>query len=155
MQIRYTSRLSSEHLGALQELMFFNEDQQRFRSAIVSSIEQFGEPMIKDDGGLLRLHTSRLGEVQALFVLQEDTDVTRPIAAMAYAISAEDTITVLHIAVDADFASDGPYAERMITLELFRRLIEVAKQVKDIQKIIVIYSARGSFEIPIRRPSIR
>ena len=74
MQIRYTSELSSEHLEALQELMFFNDNQRQFVSDIVSSIEEFGEPTLKSDGGFLRIHTSRLGEVQSLFAVEENDE---------------------------------------------------------------------------------
>lgn len=153
MRIVYTSKLTSEHLPALQDLMFFNRNQQRFRSGIVSSVEHFGEPIIKGDSGFLRVHTSRLGEVQALFALEEEDERARPIAAMVYAISASDTITLLHMAVDADFASDGPQADRLVIPNLFGRLIEACRQLRSIEKIVVLYGAKGEFEIAVRRRS--
>lgn len=151
VQIRYTSKLASEHLEELQELMFFNENQHQFLSGIVSSIEEFGEPIVKGDDGFLRIHTSRLGEVQALFAVEESADATRPVGVVVHVRNAGDTITLLHIGVHKDFASDGPHAEEMVTLNLFQRLIKVGKQIKDIRKIVVLYGPGDSTEIPIRR----
>jgi hypothetical protein len=151
VQIRYTSKLASEHLEELQELMFFNENQHQFLSGIVSSIEEFGEPIVKGDDGVLRIHTSRMGEVQALFAVEESADAARPVGVMVHVRNADDTITLLHIGVHKDFASDGPRSEEMVTLNLFQRLIKVGKQIKDIRKIVVLYGPGDSTEIPIRR----
>jgi hypothetical protein len=151
VQIRYTSKLASEHLEELQELMFFNENQHQFLSGIVSSIEEFGEPIVRGDGGFLRIHTSRLGEVQALFAVEEGAAAARPVGVMVHVRNAGDIITLLHIGVHKDFASDGPHAEEMVTLNLFQRLIKVGKQIKDIRRIVVLYGPGASTEIPIRR----
>ncbi len=131
--------------------MFFNENQHQFRAGIVASIEQFGEPMVKDDAGFLRVSTSQLGEVQALYALAETDDKSRPIGAMVYTRSNEDSITLLHIGVHKDFASDGPHAEEMVTLNLIRRLVELGRQVKNIQKVVVLYGPKDTTEVPIRR----
>ena len=150
-QIRYTSQLPAEHLSALQELMFFNEKQPQYRAGIVASIEQFGEPVVRSEGGFLRIHTTRLGEVQTLFALEEDEEASRPIGVAVYARSAEDAITVLHIGVDKDFASDGLHADQMVAVNLFQRLIEVGRKIKGIRKAIVLYGPTEYTEIPIRR----
>jgi hypothetical protein len=151
MQIRYTSELRSECLEELQELMFFNLKQQEYRPSIVLSVEQFGEPVVNSDGGLLRVRTSRLGEVQALFALEESTDTARPVGVIIYSRNAEDSFTLLHVAVDEDFASDGPHAEEMVTLNLFRRLIKVGRQIKGVERVVVLYGPENNTEIPIRR----
>jgi len=151
MQIRYTSKLASEHLEELQELMFFNQNQHQVVSGIVSSIEKFGEPVVKSDGSTLRIHTSLLGEVQSLFAVEENAEQTRPIGVMVHARSAPDTLALLHIGVDEDYAADGPHADEMVTMKLIQRLIKVGSQIKDVRRIIVLYGPKDSTEIPIRR----
>jgi len=151
VQIRYTSELSSEHLEALQELMFFNDNQRQFVSDIVASIEEFGEPTLKSDGGSLRIYTSRLGEVQSLFAVEENDESVRPVGVAVHARNAEDTLTLLHIGVDSEFAADGSHADEMVAMNLIRRLIEVGRQIKGIRKIVVHYGPEAGTEIPIRR----
>ncbi len=150
MQISYTSRLASQHLEGLQELMFFNERQQEFRAAIVASIEQYGEPQLRSDAGFIRIHTERLGRVQALYALEEADD-TRPIGVAIYARTAEDTLTLLHIGVASDFASDGPRAGQMVVMNMLRRLVNAGRQIKGVQKLVVLYGPERNAEIPIRR----
>ncbi len=151
MEISYTSRLASEHLRGLQELMFFNERQQEFRSAIIASIEQYGEPQLKSDAGFIRIHTDRLGQVQALFALEEEADDTRPIGVAIYARTAEDTLTLLHIGVASDFASDGPQAGHLVVMNLLRRLVHAGRQIKGVKKLVVLYGPDRNAEMPIRR----
>ncbi len=151
MRISYTSRLSSAHLEGLQELMFFNEHQQQFRSAIVASIQQYGEPKLKSDAGYIRIHTDLLGQVQALFALEEEADDARPIGVAIYARTAEDTLTLLHIGVASDFASDGPQARHRVVMNMLRRLVHAGRQIKGVRKLVVLYGPEQNAEIRIRR----
>jgi hypothetical protein len=150
MAIRYTSKISSEHLDALQQLMFFNEKQHHYRAGIMASIEEFGEPMIINEDGFLRVRTSRLGEVQALYALAEAGHEMQPVGAMLYTRSAEDTLTLLHIGVHKDFTNEGRHGEELVMMNLMRRLIELGRRVKYIRKLIVLYGAKNRTEIPIR-----
>jgi hypothetical protein len=117
----------------------------------VSSIEEFGEPTLKSDGGSLRIYTSHLGEVQSLFAVEENDESARPVGVAVHARNAKDTLTLLHIGVDSEFASDGTHADEMVAMNLIRRLIEVGRQIKGIRKIIVHYGPETGTEIPIRR----
>lgn len=151
MRVSYTSRLPGKHLEELQELMFFNAQQHRFRAAIVSSIEDYGEPVVKEEGDWLRIHTSRLGEVQTLYALEGDADASRAVGVMIYARTAPDTLTLLHIGVDPQFSADGPHADELVTHRLLQRLICVGRQIKGIRRVVVLYGREDKREIPIRR----
>ncbi len=151
VRIRYTSELSSEYLEELQELMFFNDNQRQFVSDIVASIDEFGEPTLKSEGGFLRICTSRLGEVQSLFAVEENDESARPVGVAVHVRNAEDTLTLLHIGVHSEFASDGTHADEMVAMNLIRRLVEIGRQIKGIRRIVIHYGPETGTVVPIRR----
>jgi len=151
--IRFTSELSVEQLPQLEDLLFFNENQAPYRRAVVESIEKFGEPQVRVDRGLLRVHTSLLGEVQALYVVEGDA-TPRPIGAAVYARTSADTVTVLHIGVHPDFVATGPQARQMVAVRLIRKVNAVAAAIKDVRQVVMPYGFGESVTIalPTRRP---
>lgn len=153
-RVHFTSELSADRLGQLENLMFFNENQAQYRDALVESIERFGEPRIRNEQGLLRVHTTRLGEVQTLFAVEHRLDAHRPIAVAVYTRTANDTMTLLHIVVHRDFAATGPFAKEMVTLKLVQEVVRAASRIKDIQKVEILYGAaekRATIPIRLRR----
>ena len=68
----YSSILKPKYRQELEQLLFFNSAQHAAHSAIVDSIEMFGEPIVDIDGGRLRVNVKKLDEVQTLFVFDED-----------------------------------------------------------------------------------
>ena len=119
------------------------------RSRWTESIERFGEPRLVVEGGRLRLRTSVLGAVQALYAVAEEGDGRRPVAAALFTRTSPDTMTLLHIAVDADFASDGSRGSAMLTLRLLNEVTRACSRIKGIRRISLLY---GSREIRIQRP---
>jgi hypothetical protein len=138
-RVHFTSELSADRLGQLEELLFFNENQAQYRNVVVESIERFGEPRIRNDRGLLRVHTSRLGEVQTLFAVEHRLDAHRPVAVAVFARTATDTMTLLHIAVHRDFAATGPFANEMVTMKLVGGVAKSSARIKDIRKVEMLY----------------
>ena len=137
--VHFTSQLPADRLAQLEELLFFNENQPQYRNAVVESIERFGEPRISNDRGLLRVHTSRLGEVQTLFAVEHTLAAHRPIAVAVYARTATDTMTLLHIVVHRDFAATGPFAKEVVTLKLVQQVVKAASGIKDVKKVEMLY----------------
>lgn len=152
-RVHFTSELSANQLAQLEELLFFNENQPQYRDTIVESIERFGEPRIRSDRGLLRVHTSRLGEVQTLFAVEHGTEAPRPIAVAAYTRTSTDTMTVLHMVVHRDFAGTGPFAEEMVTVKIVQEVAKAVSRIKDIRKVELLYgmAERGTITIRVRR----
>ena len=149
-ELIYTSRLSAEHLPVLQELLFFNQQQSRYRDAIVACIEEYGEPQLRRVGDFLRIHTRRIGEVQSLFALEVTPTGNRLIGFAAFTRVEEDAIVLLHIGVDQEFTSEGSRAREMLTMNLIRRFLDVGRRLGGIQKAILLYGPSGYREIPIR-----
>jgi len=155
-RIRYTSELFEDHLEELESLLFFNESQADYREVIIESIERFGEPRIRHDRGRLRLHTTELGEVQALYAVEDSEeveDVDRPIAAAVYARTAQATVTLLHIAVNPEFAADGPLAGQMVGLKLVSQVMASVSRIKGVEHFVMLYGPgrEAGTTLPVRR----
>ena len=149
-RIDFTSELSADRLRQLEELLFFNENQTQYRNAVVEAIERFGEPEIRNRGGLLRVHTSQLGEVQSLFAVEHRLGAHRPIAVAVYARTSPDTMTLLHIVVHHDFAATGPFASKMVTVRLVHQVAKAVSRIKDIRKVEMMYGMAESATLAIR-----
>ena len=149
-EIIFTSKLPAEYLSALQQLMFFNERQSRYREAIVASVEEYGEPQVRRAGDFLRIHTRHLGEVQALFALEGIPPGQRLVGFAVYARIEDDTIVLLHIGVDGDFSSEGSRGGELLTLKLVRRVLDVGKSLGGIKKAVLLYGPAGYREIRTR-----
>lgn len=105
--------------------------------------------MIKSDNGRLRIHTTRFGEVQALFALEDDGADGRPVAVAIYVRNAADAMAVLAIAVDRAFASDGPHAGEHVLPNLIQRVVESCRLIKGIRHLRLLYDPAQNAEIPI------
>ena len=91
----------------METLLFFNEQQRRYRDLIVASIETYGEPKIHRSGDFLRVHLRDSDEVQNLFALETKPEADRLVGFALYTRAEEDTLVLIHIGVDREFAHDG------------------------------------------------
>lgn len=149
--ISYTSRLEERHLERLQNLLFFNENQGRYRDGIIQSIEMFGEPFLRTRDGLIRVHTTRLGEVQSIYaVVGTEHEVSHPIGVSVFARSAEDAFALLHISVDEEFIAGGPHAMEMVAFKLFQRTMDAARSIRGIRRMTIHYGPLAFSEFPVR-----
>lgn len=149
-RLRFTSELPAEHREQLENLFFFNDNQARYRNVIIASIDRFGEPRLREVAGRLRLRTSELGELQALFALMVEGSRSQLVGVVAYTRTDSKTITLLHMAVDGDFSGTGPGAGHMVGLKLVQQVARVAKSVKGVEKVDLLYTDRAGKKISIR-----
>lgn len=143
--LRYTSTLNPEYNEELERLMFFNPRQHTALDAIENSLEQFGSPSVYNDGGCLRVKVEKLDGVQSLFALDGDTLV----GVLVYSRVLFERLTVLHIAVDQDYSSDGKFAHHMLVMRLLELLRDNARRIKGIESIRLICSGNQIRDYPV------
>ena len=119
---RYTSILALEYSTELEQLLFFNTSQHAAHSAIVDSIEMFGEPFVYSDGERLRVNVRKLDEVQTLFAL--DGDILAGL--LLYTRVSAERLTAIHIAVHEDYSLHGKFSDKMLLVRLCKQLRECA-----------------------------
>jgi hypothetical protein len=144
---RYTSIIKPDYSKELEELLFFNPRQHTAHSAIMESIEMYGEPFVYNDGGRLRISTSKLGQVQTLFALHGDILA----GVMLYSRVSTQRLVVIHIAANENYSSQGKYAKEMLILRISQKLRECARRIKGVETINILYGGNRTRDYPVKR----
>jgi hypothetical protein len=143
----FTSILKPDYSKELEQLMFFNPGQQTALSAIVDSIEMYGEPIIYNDGERLRLKVKKFDEVQILFAL--DGNILAGV--LLYSRVSIERLVVIHIAVDEDYSSQGKFAKKILVMRMSQQLRESARRIKGIETIRMMYGVNRTRDYLVKR----
>jgi len=143
--LRYTSTLKAEYSEDLEQLLFFNPGQQTVLTAIMESLEKFGTPSVFVADGCLRIKVEKLDEVQALFALDDDILV----GVMVYSRIPVDRLSVIHIAVDHDYSSNGKHANKMLMMRMLTLLRSSARRIKGVKTIRIIGDNNRILDYPV------
>ena len=145
----YTSILKPEYRQELEQLLFFNSAQHAVHSAIVDSIEMFGEPFVDNDGGRLRVNVKKLDEVQTLFAFDGD----KLAGILVYSRVSHERIVVIHIAVHEEYSSSGQFAHKKLVLRMSQQLRKCARSIKGVKFIRMMYGNNRTRDYPVRKRS--
>ena len=144
----FTSILNPEYREELEQLLFFNSAQHALHSAIVDSIEMFGEPFVDNDGVRLRVNVRKLDEVQTQFAL----DGAKLAGILVYSRVSHDRIVIIHIAVHEDYSSRGQFAHKKLVLRMSQQLRKCARSIKGVKFIRMMYGNNRTRDYPVRKP---
>lgn len=143
--LQYTSVLSKEYNNALEGLMFFNPGQENALSAILDSINTFGTPSVFIDGERLRVKVEKLDEVQTLFALDEN----KLVGVMIYSRVLVECFTIIHIAVNEDYASHGKFAHNLLVMRMLDLIRNNARRIKGIKTLRVMCNGDQIRDYPV------
>jgi len=146
----FSSRLAASYRAELESLLFFNAHQQDLSPHIVELVEKYGAPRIVETSGVLRLAVGESLDVQSLYALAENGENRDLVGALIYTRSDPETLLLLHIAVKEDYAAAGQRARELLTLRLLTKLREIARQLKGVRSISVLYAPGVTRGIPVR-----
>jgi hypothetical protein len=138
--IGITCKLPVEQRAALEQLLFFNGNQHRVRSAIEASIETYGVPEVYEEEGVLKV---RVGDIQGVQTLFAVTSRGRPIGVAVFVRLAEERFVVLHLGVEAS-AATSPEHSRRVLLKLMHEIRGAARRTRGVERIEVVYKPRAS-----------
>ena len=145
----YTSILKPEYREELEQLLFFNSAQHAVHSAIVDSIETFGEPFVDNDGERLRVNVKKLDEVQTLFAFDGD----KLAGISVYSRVSHERIVIIHIAVHEEYSSSGQFAHKKLVLRMSQQLRKCARSIKGVKFIRMMYGNNRTGDYPVRKRS--
>jgi hypothetical protein len=124
---------------ALERLVFFNSCQGRVSDCIADAIEKFGAPEIVADRERLRIHMKGMPDVQSLFAL--DAATGRPVGVAVYTRQDVEHVTVMHLSIDAEYASGGLRAGEQLLLRLLREVRRSTRRVKGVRRVELFYAS--------------
>lgn len=138
MNLAFSSHAPKQCRRELEELLFLNPRQHRVRAGIVHSLERFGHPQVVATAAGLGV---RIGnqEAQTLFAFDRDHLGDAPVGIVLFLRTTPAEMTVLHVAVDPDYALQGNHGGAGLGVALVDKVREIAAKIVGIQRIVFFY----------------
>jgi hypothetical protein len=134
----FSSRVPSQSRSALEDLLFFNPQQDRVREGIINSLEQFGHPRLEEAANGLSV---RVGdqEAQTLFAYDRDRRTSDPVGVVVFVRTAPADIAIMHVAVDPDYSLQGRHGGVGLGVTLVEKVKEIAARIVGVERIVFFY----------------
>ncbi len=140
--VSITSKLAASQRAALEQVLFFNENQYRVRDGIEQSIATYGVPEISEQDGHLRIRVGTTEGVQSLFAVSADG---APVGVAVFVPVAEDRFVILHLVVAAPAA--GERANSFILIKLMHEIRGAARRTRGVDRIELVYKDRNPMRL--------
>jgi hypothetical protein len=143
----FKSYVSVAQRSSLERLIFFNSCQDRVSDCIADAIEKFGAPEIVADRDRLRIYMKGTPDVQSLFALDREG---RPVGVAVYTRQDVEHVTVMHLSIDAEYASGGTRSGEQLLLRLLREVRRSTRRVKGVRRVELFYAASQRWRMPAK-----
>lgn len=143
------STLPSQYREELEDLLFFHPQQTKVQDGIVYSIEKYGTPQIVARGDHLYVELEQFPGAQTLYAFDRIAGIEKLIGSLIYYRTNAETIEVVHIGIQEKYTLTGPLANKQVMLWLILNLRSIAKMIKGVRYIQLIYSADHTRTIPV------
>ena len=138
MTWHFSSRASRQSRPALEALLFFNPRQHRVREGILNSLKQFGHPRIEEEGDQLVVRVGEQ-EAQTLCAYHREDQRSGPAGVVVFLRTATEEITIVHVAVQNDYALQSRTAGLGLGLTLVDKVKEIANRIVGVKRIVFFY----------------
>ncbi len=139
--VSVTSKLAANQRAALEQVLFFNENQYRVRDGIEQSIATYGVPEIYEHDGHLRIRVGATEGVQSLFAVSADGT---PVGVAVFVRVAEDRFVILHLGVAT---RGGDRANSSVLIKLMHEIRGAARRTRGVDRIELVYKDRNPMRL--------
>jgi hypothetical protein len=122
----------------LEELLFLNPRQHLVREGILHSLQRFGHPKVVDSPAGLAIKVGDL-EAQTLFAFDRSRKNEAPVGAVIFIRTAPEEISIMHVAVNEDYALHAAEAGVGLGVTLVEKVKEIARRIVGIQRVVFYY----------------
>lgn len=143
-----TSRLGAEHRPALEQLLFFNAQQDLVRHRIVETIERYGMPELFERDGALRIRLAGAADAQSLFAVAVDGP-GEPVGVALFVRESDERFVIVHIGVAPAYAAGGPHADTHVVFQLLQAIRAAARRTRGVRYVDLLYGAGRTRQIPV------
>lgn len=133
----------------LENLLFFNPQQINIQNKIIEMVEKYGSPSIVKRQDQLRIILENVPEVQSLFAFEMGEESKKLIGVMVYLRQNTETLLVIHLGVHDTYSTSGLNADKVLIIQFMSQLKRIARNIKGIQKIILLYGKGNKSTIPV------
>lgn len=140
LTFEFSSVLPEEYREDLETVLYFNRQQGRVRTAIVQSLEKYGQPRLDAADGFLRVSIEDVAGVQTLFALA-DLDDGYQLAGVVMYVREGDDLVIVHLAVAEAFSSGGPERDGLLAMRCVLAVQDIARRLKGVRSVVIYYPA--------------
>ena len=138
MNLVFSSRVPSQCRSALEDLLFFNPQQNRVREGIIDSLEEFGQPRLEETADGLSVRVGN-HEAQTLFAYDRERRSPEPIGVVVFLRTAPADLAIMHVAVHPDYSLQGRHGGVGLGVTLVEKVREIASRIVGIKRIVFFY----------------
>jgi hypothetical protein len=138
LNLVFSSKVPQQCRPALENLLFFNPRQFRVRDGILESLRQFGHPRLEETADGLSVRVGEL-DTQTLFAFDRDSNANAPVGLVTFLRTSTTDMSILHVAVSADYALPGRRAGLGLGLILIEKVKEIASRIVGVRQIALQY----------------
>ncbi len=138
MNLVFSSKVPKQSRPALEDLLFLNARQFRVRDGIIESLREFGHPRLEETADGLSVRVGEL-DTQTLFAFDRDSDGQAPVGLITFLRTSTTDMSILHVAVHADYALPGRRAGLGLALILIEKVKAIASRIVGVRRIALHY----------------
>jgi hypothetical protein len=136
----FSSALTADRRGELEDLMFFHPQQQEHSWQINNSIKDYGFPRVIVEGESLRIGIDG-HEAQTLYAFVDRGSSLDLAGVLVYSRIESDALTLLHMAVKPEFSYATGYKNEVLLVRILAQLRQIARRIKGVKRIAIAYTA--------------
>lgn len=146
MSFVFRSSVGREHREAIEQLLFFNPQQNKAREGILYSLDRFGAPRIEETSFGLTVR-SEDHEAQTIFAYKKAELHQGPVGVVVFLRSDSHELGIMHIAVRPEYSQGGCYGPAGLTFLLIDEVRSIGRRIKGVERVVFFY--HGEHGLPI------
>jgi len=139
--IVFSAVLDESYRENLENLLFFNPNQEKTIAIVAEGIRRYGKPSIATVGGRLSVALEALSGAETLFAFDNFWPKPQLIGLIVYAREGDDTLAIPYVAVHKDFARGGPKAKEFLFMRLIDQVCEIGRSIEGVTSLGLITTA--------------
>ncbi len=138
MNIIFSSSADRKYRQAIEDLLFFNPQQDRARAGILNSLKHFGPPRLKETATGLEIQVDEYA-TQTIYAYNQDEPQKGPAGIIVFLRNGADELGIIHIAVRPEYSLSGRHAEEGLIFRLVDEVRRVGHRIKGIKRLLFFY----------------
>jgi hypothetical protein len=134
-----SSRLPVAERDRLENVVFFNGEQERVKGALLACVQRYGVPAIVEDGPWLRFRVPAFPAVQSLYAFAEASPAPVLAGVAMFVRESPDSMLLLHLAVHDDFREGGAQGEHWIGVRLIAAVRDICLKTRGVESLRLLY----------------
>lgn len=146
LRLVFSSSADRKYRETVENLLFFNPQQDRARTGILNSLKRFGLPQLKEAAHELKIELDE-HETQTIFAYDQDEPQKGPVGVVVFLRSGANELGIIHIAVQPEYSSSGTHAAEGLIFKLVDEVRTVSRRIKGIERLLFFYHKEHSLPV--------